>query len=104
MGRSWNNDHLSRMRAACLRIPRAEHVSDMLLTSSAPRVPGFTAEAAETTGRPYRGRFSPRSSDPTTIIPQYSWCHCPCCMTVHCGFLGLSTCTECCEAPAVIAR
>jgi hypothetical protein len=104
MGRNRDDHHLSRMPTAFLRIPRAEYVSDMLLTPNTPRVPGFTAEAAESTRNPYRGRSFPRSNDPTTIVPQYGWCNCPCCMTVHCGWLGLSTCVECCEAPAVTSR
>jgi hypothetical protein len=73
----------------------------MLLTTGT--VPGFTAEAASTARGAYRGRSKPRSGDPGAIVPQYGWCNCPCCLTVHCGFLGLSTCVECCDAPPEVA-
>jgi hypothetical protein len=73
----------------------------MLLTT-----PGFTAEAAQVRRGPYRGRVRDGTSEPGAIIAQedYGWCNCPCCRTISCGFLGLSTCIECCDAPATLTR
>ena len=77
----------------------------LLTTGTAAEVPGFTAEAASKPRGAYRRRTLPRAGDPDAIVPQYGFCNCPCCMTVHCGWLGLSTCIECCDAPAAaVAR
>jgi hypothetical protein len=80
----------------------------MLLTTDVRSLPGFTAEAAGGRRGRYAARALARPDDAASIVPQddYGWCTCPCCMTVSCGWLGLSTCIQCCDAPpaAAVAR
>jgi hypothetical protein len=77
-------------------------VSYVLLTASAPRLPGFVADAALSRRDSYRAPIRSAAGNQALLLPQleYTHCTCPCCVTRPCGWLGLSVCVECCDAPA----
>jgi hypothetical protein len=72
--------------------------------------PGFTASAALPGGGGYaRARTTPVAI-PEAVVAQWGTsgtvesCNCPCCITYGCGFLGLSECIRCCDAPTTAAQ